>query len=226
MPAQPDESDFVDTEFQRARGAGFRPQKNTPSRRPPTREELEQQAHETQRRLEELRRMQGRLEQERVALEEARRRRTEYHTGREEMVQHLTRGIGLLEESEFAARQSSEQMAQTLAELRNHLSRVQGLNDQAWSQEEYTVELTRALTALENARLEWNAARLKWPILYEPSKGSIPSAGEKSPPFPENLASLRFGQLCRIGLGITWPVALVVLLAAIAFAVAWFPRLP
>lgn len=224
MPDLHDESEFVDTEFQTAHHAPPPPPspRSAPARRPPSREELEAQTQATQQRLQELKQAQTRLEQERAALEEARRRRSEYHAGREEMIQHLTRGVGLLEEAEFEARQRAEQTLRTLSELRNHLEKVQALDDQTWTQESYAVELTRALTAIENARLEWNAARLQWPFLHTPASSSDESGPPAALPTPASLADLGFWRLCRLGLALTWPIVLVVLLAAAGVAVAWF----
>src|SRR5207247_7807555 len=127
--------------------------------RPPTREELGSRVTETQQRLMELKRAQEELERERAALEEARRRRTEFQTGREEMLQSLTRGVGFLEEAEFNARRDAEQLAKTLGALREALTKVQTIHEETWTQENYNVDLTRALTVLDNARMEWNAAR-------------------------------------------------------------------
>ena len=59
-------------------------------------------------------------------------------------------------------------MSKTLAELRDALAKIQGINEESWSKENLNVELTRALTVIENSRLEWNAARLKFPVLSAP----------------------------------------------------------
>jgi hypothetical protein len=208
-----DDTDFVDSDFQNAKATGYSASAGTVGgSRPPSREELETRVGETQQRLHELKRVQEELERERAALEEARRRRTEFHHGREEMLQHLTRGIGLLEEAEFGARRDAEQMAKTLGELRDALIKVQTLNDQTWTQDSYSVELTRALTTIENARMEWNAAQLKWPALSRSDAEPGPSTADASPAEPTALGALGFGQLCRLGLALTWPLALLVLL--------------
>src|SRR2546425_13118056 len=112
------ESDFVDSDFQAAKKSPFAAAAAGGPNRPPTREELDSGVADAQQRLMELKRAQEELERERSALEEARRRRIEFQTGREEMQQHLTRGVGRLEEAEFNARRDAEQMAKTLAELR------------------------------------------------------------------------------------------------------------
>ena len=162
---------------------------------------------EKQIKLAELKRAQEELERERAGLEELRRRQMEFQTGRAEMLQHLTRGIGLLEEAELTARRDAEQMARTLAEFREAVSKVQGINEQLWNQETFTVELTRALTTIENARMEWNSARLKFPLLTGiPAVQPEASASKTDASF---LATASFGQLCRIGIGLTWPLLVV-----------------
>lgn len=210
-----DGSDFVDAEYQSARlqSAAASPTHASPGflSRLPTREELETRVGETQQRLAELKRAQEVLERERVALEEARRRRVELQTGREEMLQHLTRGIGLLEKGEWDARTSAEQMAKSLAALREALTVVQAIREEAWNQENWNVELTRALTTIENSRMEWNQALLKWPLL---TPGAADSAAPKRTPASMTAfwEEKSFGQLCKLGFALTWPVALVGLL--------------
>lgn len=211
-----DESDFVDTEYQAAKvqSAPAPSQAGTVSsflNRLPTREEIEAKVGETQQRLVELKRAQEHLERERAALEEARRRRVELQTGREEMSRNLTRGIGLLEKAESDARISAEQMAKTISALREALTGVQAIHEETWNPEHWSVELTRALTTIENSRMEWNQARLKWPLL----SGELSSAGDQKKaalPTGSLLERQSFGQLCRLGFALTWPVALVGLL--------------
>ena len=207
-----DETDFVDGDFHAAQKSSFAAAATGGAGRPPTREELDSRVTETQQRLMELKRAQEELERERTALEEARRRRSEFQTGREEMLQSLTRGVGLLEEAEFSARRDAEQMARTLGELREALTKVQSVHEETWTQENYSVELTRALTVIDNARMEWNAARLKWPLLSGPqTTEDAPPPAEKSA--GHSLESLGFFQLCKLGLAFTWPLVLVALAA-------------
>lgn len=210
MASEFDESDFVDGDFQAAKKSPFAAASSGAVGRPPTREEIDTRVGETQHRLLELKRMQEELERERVALEEARRRRTEFQSGREEMLQNLTRGLGFLEEAEFNARRDADQLARSLGELRDALVKVQSIHDETWTQENYNVELTRALTTIDNARMEWNAARLKWPILDgTPANDSDAATAERTAPL--SLESLGFGQLCKLGLALTWPLAVVAL---------------
>lgn len=213
MSSQFDESDFVDSDYQAAREAALAspPPAATPAlpSRPPSREEIDAKVNVAQQKLTELKQAQEALERERVALEEARRRQMEFHTGREEMVRHLTRGLGLLTEAEFAARRDSEQMAKSIAELQAALEKVRAINDEMWTNENWSTELTRGLTTIENARLEWNTARLKWPLLNKPATledGAAESADGAALPV---LANLNFKQLCGLGFALTWPLVLL-----------------
>lgn len=214
MPAPHDASEFVDSDFQSARQSAFTAPlaqspagPSQPANRPPTGEELAAMVSEKQIKLAELKRAQEELERERAGLEELRRRQMEFQTGRTEMLQHLTRGIGLLEEAELTARRDTDQMARTLAEFRQAVAKVQTINEQLWNQDNYSVELTRALTTLENARMEWNAARLKLPLL----SAAAPAETQSAAPQPDSslLAAAGLGRLCQIGLALTWPLALV-----------------
>jgi hypothetical protein len=186
--------------------------------RAPTREEVDSKVAEAQQKLAALRRAQEELERERAALEETRRRQREFQTGREEMIQQLTRGLGLLEETEFNTRRDAEQMAKALVALRDALAKVQALNEGTWTQENFSVELTRALTTLENARMEWNAARLKFPVLTGQGQPTQPGVAAADDALRPALANYSFGDLCRLGLALTWPVAAAMALALLVLA--------
>jgi hypothetical protein len=224
MPLNFDATEFVDADLHAARPTA-NPYPTTHSsavnaplpNRAPTREEVDLRVSEAQQKLTELRRQQDDLERERSQLEETRRRQMEYQTGRQEMVQHLTRGSELLAEAEFAARRDAEQMAKTLADLRAALAKVQSLSNDGWNKENFDVELTRALTAIESARMEWNSARLKWPVLAGEHPAAAKAASETRP--TSALAEMSLVQLCRLGLAFTWPLAAVALVALILFAI-------
>ena len=71
------------------------------------------------------------------------------------------------------------------------------------------MELTRALTTLENARMEWNSARLKFPVLSGSAQDGSATAPATDPSAGSLFGPKSFGELCRIGLGLTWPVGAV-----------------
>ena len=240
MASEYDPAEFVDSDFQAARksavsaghGAGspFAVSNASPSasasatalataQRAPTREEVDARVGDMHNKLAELKRAQQELERERSDLEETRRRQAEFTRGRQEMEQHLTRGIGLLEEAEFAARRETEQMAKSLIDLRESLVKVQSVHEESWTKDNLNAELTRALTTIENARMEWNSARLKFNILN--GEAAIRTEGSDAPaPSTEfTQAVLRqqsYAELCKMGLALTWPIALTALAIFIA----------
>lgn len=209
MAAEFDASEFVDDDFRAARKGAMAPAVPLEGRAP-TREEVESKVGEMHNKLAELKRAQQELERERSALEEIRRRQTEFTTGRQEMLEYLTRGIGLLEEAEFAARRDAEQMAKTLVDFRDALGKIEAINEEAWARDNLTVELSRANTAIENARMEWNSARLKFPILDGALQPEAASAAPNPATAPAPFVQPRtYAEMCRMGLALTWPIALV-----------------
>ncbi len=218
MASDYDATEFVDTDFQAQKSPFGSTVPASDPLRAPTRDEVDRKVVEAQQKLAELKRAQEDLERERAALEELRRRQTEFQTGRQEMIHHLTRGLGLLEEAEFNARRDAEQMVKTVADFRDALDKIQAIHDETWTKDNFSIELTRALTTIENARMEWNSARLKFTVLTGETKAEAgPEAAPVSAASP--LANASFGELCRFGLAMTWPLVLVAL-AALAVLVA------
>jgi len=225
MSSEYDPAEFVDRDFQAqkmpyattASGGG-------PGQRAPTREEVDAELMQKQQQLAAILREKEEKERERAALEETRRRQMEFQTGREEAIQNLTRGLGLLEEAEFSSRRDAEQMAKALVDLRDALSKVQAIHEETWTKDNFAVELTRALTTLENARMEWNAARLKFAVLSgQPPDGSA-ATPQNAAAAPSLLGQISFGELFRIGLALTWPLAAIALLALAALMLVLMRR--
>ena len=215
MATEYDTTEFVDTDFQAHKSPYSTATAATTAASPfraPTREEVDSKVSEAQQKLAELKRAQEELERERSALEEVRRRQSEFQTGRGEMIQNLTRGLGLLEEAEFAARRDAEQMAKSIGDMRDALAKVQAIHEEGWTKDNFNVELTRALTTLENARLEWNGSRLKYPVLSDEA-ATRTTTSSVSPAAAPLLAPKSFGELCKLGLAFTWPLVLVAVLA-------------
>jgi hypothetical protein len=172
---------------------------------------MDSRVTEAQQKLVELRRAQEELERERASLEETRRRQAEFQTGRQEMIQNLTRGVGLLEEAEFNARQDAEQMSKSLTGLRDAVTKIETIHEETWTQENFNQELTRALTVLENSRMEWNAARLKFDVLSGKTAESPKPAAHANSPTSAPLFHGSFGEMCRLGFALSWPIAAVLL---------------
>src|SRR5678816_1142706 len=219
MASDYDPAEFVDGDFQAHKppNPGALPVSSLGAKAP-SREEVDTKVAQAQQRLADLKRAQEDLERERASLEETRRRQMEFQTGREEMIQNLARGVGLLEQAEFNSRRDAEQMAKALTDLREALGQIQAIREETWTKDSFPVELTRALTTLENARMEWNASRLKFPVL----SGELPQASLPTNADPKGshlLAQYHFTDLCRIGFALTWRLALVAMTAFVTLLI-------
>lgn len=186
-----------------------------------SREEVEVKVGEMQQRLSELKGEQQRLERERAALEETRRRQSEFTTGRQEMIQHLTRCLSMLEEAEITHRREAEQRGRALGDMKIALEKVLSLNPEGWDKANFEVELTRALTTVENARMEWNSARVKFAELNVDPTQPGRSADRATPAAQTNGIPQGFADLCRLGFAINWPLFVLGLLI---FLMLWLRR--
>lgn len=217
MAAEFDATEFVDEDVQTARRQPHStPRTMSPASEDfipaPTREEVDSKVGDLQNKLAELRRAQTELERERSTLEETRRRQMEFSTGREELLRDLTRGIQLLEEREIAARRDAEQMARSITDLKDSLAKLHAINQETWTKDNFSTELSRGLGTVDHARMEWNSARLKFPELS--GGGAVPqnAAQPDSPKTALPLAGRGFLEVCRLGLALTWPMAVAGLL--------------
>lgn len=225
MASQYDESDFVDRDFEPGgQATSTAIQSGGPAQqRAPNREELDTRVTETQQKLAELKQAQEALERERSKLEETRRKRMELETGRAEVTQQITRGLGLLEKAQFERQRDSEQMTRTLTDLKDVLEKVETIHEEDWKPDELQTELTKALTAVENARMEWNSARLKWSLLDGAMENiEQTNAAANSQQWINFDEPGAFKKLCKAGLAVTWPIAAALILGFAAIVVTLF----
>src|SRR5207237_7390646 len=90
MSSDYDATEFIDGDFQ----ARQSPHSAAQIQRAPTREEVDSKVAAAQQRLAELKREKEDVERERAALAETRRGQLKFQTGRTEILQNLTRGLG------------------------------------------------------------------------------------------------------------------------------------
>ncbi len=212
MASDFDSTEFVDTDVQTAsHRVPSTATEHADAGAAPSSEELDGRSSEVQSQLVSLEKKREQLERERGEVEEARRRRAELATGYEEMLHHLTRGVAILEEETVLAKREAEQMAKSLLSLKNSLEGVEKIDQEKWNEANWMTELTKALTVIENARHEWNAARLKWPRLDGVANEARPDAEGKMPAPRLAFSDQSFGQLCRLGFALTWPIAAAIM---------------
>ena len=175
-----------------------------------TKEELKEANYE----MIKLRQREADIQKQITNLEETERRQAEYHASREEMEKALTRGITILNEETIQAKRNAKQLEDTLQTFSEMLDKIKHLNHEAWTEKEYSSELTKALSLLENARMEWNSARIKISSL-DGTKTTATSQNSNELPistFFEKINNLSFSQVFKLGIILQWPILLGVLL--------------
>lgn len=211
MASENDESDFVDSDFVESRGNSALVSSVGDVETGLSDEELLEQASLAQQRLSQLQQEQNQVQQNLAELEESKRRRYECGVGREEALRDLTRGIAILHKTEFDARAEAEQMARTLEGLESALAQVEAIDEKMWKSKDWNVLLSRDSAAVENARMEWNTARLKWPVLNSSNLLNDEDEAAESKPVKPFTEAQSFADMCRLGFALTWPVAVAVL---------------
>jgi hypothetical protein len=101
-------------------------------------------------------------------------------------------------------------MVKTVTDFRDALDKIQAIHDETWTKDNFSIELTRGLTTIENARMEWNAARLKLSVLDGEAKEKSETETISAPAMAP-FANASFGELCKFGLAMTWPLVLIAL---------------
>ncbi len=184
---------------------------------PSHKEEVDTKLDQAREQLLNLRRQQEELERQKSDLEELHRKQDEYCRGKAEMIENLTRGLVVLEREQIQAQRLAELCGKTTDAFRDYLEQLQNLNDEDWSSANVRTELSRALSTIENSRLEYNRARTKLDCL-NPAAGQQPEttpAIVQPKPFDwqETLRYLWIGAAASAPLILAGTIWLVILVA-------------
>lgn len=184
-------------------------------------QDVDEQVVTAMQELERLRTRQENLEKEKRDLEEIRRKQEEYEHGKREMVERLNQSVLTLEKDELQASRLSELLGATRKRFKVLLADIQNLNDEAWPEEQFRDELNKALTVIEDARMEYNKSMSRIDTLGGPGK---PGGAEHQPViFEESRFSSEpeksFGHWLKVGFAVSLPL-IVVIIAVTAFILA------
>ncbi len=122
-------------------------------------EQLENQVQKAQEALLQLKRQQDAIEKQKRELEDLTRRQNELEAGRGEMSEKLTRALVVLEREIYEAQKRVEQLTSTRAAFVHHLDVVESINPKSWDKSDLGRELSRALSAVDDARTEYSKSR-------------------------------------------------------------------
>ncbi len=185
----------------------------------------ENSVHATEE-LERLRNRQQDLERQKKDLENMRSRIAEFEAGRREMLEMLAQSVVSLEKRGIQTSTLADLLELTRVRFNELREELQSLDETSWSEDVFREELGKALTTVENARMEFNKSSARVKSIgseQEPVSASeyAPAvfSGAIMPPLEEK----SFGDWIRIGFAVSLPL-LVLLSIAIVLQVIYFVK--
>ncbi len=170
--------------------------------------------------LERLRKRQETLEREKRELEEIRRKQEEYERGKRDVIERLGQSLITMEKDELQAERMAELLNATRKQFKEMLAEVEKLNEALWPEERFGEELTKALALVEDTRMEYNKSLSK----IEAAGGtevriasSVSAMGE--PPRLNYDEERPFGYWLKVGMAVSLPLIVFILLVVILFIV-------
>ena len=179
-------------------------------------EHLDSQVQKAQEQLLQLKRQQEQIEKQKRELEELSRRQEELERGRAEMTDKLTRSLVVLEREAYDTQKKLEQIRATRESFGQHMELIEAIDPKSWNPAELHKELSRALSAVDDARAEFSQQRSRLQAADENS-GDV-GLPEAAPDISELLNGGRsFGQWVQIGFAFSLPLIIFGFLALVIF---------
>jgi len=176
-------------------------------------QDMDEQVVNAMQELERLRTRQENLEKEKRDLEEIRRKQEEYERGKREMVERFNQSLLTLEKDELQASRLCDLLGATRKRFKALLADIQGLNEEVWPEEQFRDELNKALSVIEDARMEYNKAMTRIDTL----EGTGKTGGAEHQPviFEDGRFSSEpektFGHWLKVGFAASLPLIVVIL---------------
>jgi hypothetical protein len=124
-------------------------------------EMLDSQVQRAQEQLLQLKRQQEQIEKQKRELEELSRKQEELEKGRSEMIDKLNRSLVIIERETYDAERRVEQLRTTNGAFSQHLQSLERINPKSWSNADLHKELSKALSAVDDARTEYTKSLSK-----------------------------------------------------------------
>ena len=179
-------------------------------------EHLDSQVQKAQEQLLQLKRQQEQIEKQKRELEELSRRQEELERGRTEMLDKLTRSLVVLEREAYDTQKKLEQIRATRESFGQHLELIETIDPKSWNPADLHKELSRALSAVDDARTEFSQQRSRLQATDEAQTDvALP---EVAPDVSDLLHSGRsFGEWLQIGFAFTLPLIAFGFIALLIF---------
>jgi hypothetical protein len=179
-------------------------------------EHLDSQVQKAQEQLLQLKRQQDQIEKQKRELEELSRRQEELERGRTEMMDKLTRSLVVLEREAYDTQKKLEQIRSTRESFGQHLELIEAIDPKSWNPTDLHKELSRSLSAVDDARTEFSQQRSRLQATDE-AQGDA-TLPETASDVSDLLRGGRsFGNWLQIGLAFTLPLIAFGFIALLIF---------
>jgi hypothetical protein len=170
-------------------------------------EHLDSQVQKAQEQLLSLKRQQEAIERQKRELEEMSRKQEQLQAGRAEMVEKFTRALVVVEREEYEAHKRVELLRTVREGFGQHLQYFESLDLKGVEGPELARELTRALSALDDAKTDYSQTVPKISP-HESSEAQAASFGYAS----DSHGTHDFLYWFKIGIAFTLPLTVIGLL--------------
>jgi hypothetical protein len=140
---------------ERARSSSEEPLLDLPEDESLSTEHLDSQVQKAQEALLQLKRQQDLIERQKRELEELSRRQEQLQQGKSEMVDKFVRAMVILERETYEAKKRVESLEAIHASFSGHLDVLESINPKTWEGLDINRELTKAISAVDDARAEY-----------------------------------------------------------------------
>jgi len=124
-------------------------------------EDLGEEVQKTNTELEKLKRQLEDIEKQKIRLEELRKRQEELENGKAEMLDKLTRSLVTVQRESEESQKRLEQLNAIHNSFTQHLRYIDSINPKLWSTTELPRELSKAISAVEDAKADYVKAQAK-----------------------------------------------------------------
>jgi DNA repair exonuclease SbcCD ATPase subunit len=177
-------------------------------------EHLDSQVQKAQEQLLHLKRQQEMIERQKRELEELSRRQEQLQSGKSEMVEKFTRALVVVERETYDAQKRVEQLHAIHDSFNQHLDVLESLNPKAWEGLDINKELSKSLSAIDDARTEYTRSLPKISPETDAERDPVAAtAGYQLDFGPERAKD--FVYWFKMGAAFTLPLMLVLIIAAL-----------
>ncbi len=179
-------------------------------------EDLGEEVQKTNTELEKLKRQLEDIEKQKLRLEELKRRQDELETGRSDMLDKLTRSLASVQREAEEAQKRLEQLNSIHNSFTQHLRGIENINPKIWGANELPRELSKALSAVEDARADYIKAQAKIAVDAPAESSSSGAAGSYEQEYGM-FEERGFSYWLKAGAAFTLPLWLLGLIALVVW---------